>query len=99
MIATSPEKFLAARLACGLKVKHAAAKARLNYKTIESLEGHGENPTPERPRLETLFTLAGVYGCTPRDFAQDPAEWDALLLTLGLMPIPSTVTTNLVASS
>ena len=92
MIATSPEKFLEARKAAKLNVKQAARAAKLNYKTIEALEGHGENPTPERPRLETLFVLAGAYGCTPRDFARDPAEWDTLLQTIGLMAIPSPTT-------
>lgn len=99
MIQVAPEKVRAAREAAGLTIQAAAREAELNYKTIEAYEGReGTKPVapPSNPTLEALIGLARAYGCTPREFAADPAEWDALadeiramFAPLSLSPAPA----------
>lgn len=92
MIQVAPEKVRAAREAAGLTVQAAVRAAGLNYKTIEAYEGReGTKPTapPANPTLEALIGLARAYRCTPRDFAADPFEWDALADEIRIMVTPA----------
>ncbi|WP_139322661.1 helix-turn-helix domain-containing protein [Deinococcus marmoris] len=85
MISVAGEKVRAARLAAGIRSVQAAARAaHLNYKTIEAFEGRGDAKVPTNPKMETLLALAAAYGCSPRDFTENPEEWDRAAQALGL---------------
>jgi len=85
MIQVDAAKVRAAREAAGLSVQAAARSAKLNYKTVEAYEGHGELRPPANPTLEALVGLARAYGCNPRDFATNPKDWDVLAAEIGAM--------------
>lgn len=90
MIQVAATKVRAARLAAGLSVQAAARIAKLNRKTVEAYEGHGDLQPPSNPTLEALVGLARAYRCSPRDFAANPTEWDALAAEIGAMFVTPT---------
>lgn len=90
MIQVDAAKVKAARESAGLSVEATARIAKINRKTVEAYEGRGDLRPPANPTLEVLVVLARAYRCSPRDFAVDPAQWDALAAEIGAMFVAPT---------